>query len=160
MYKQFKTDTDLEKEGIDLNYGDFIVKVARAGGGNKKFARVLEAKMKPVRRAVQTESLDNKRAEALMREAYAEGVVLMWSVRVKADDKGKPVEPLQLMTEGDGNTVFVQGIEGPDGDVLPFNVENVVATFQALPELFADIREQSGKMGLFRQAGQEADAGN
>ena len=29
MYKQFSTDTNLEKAGIDLDYGDFKVKIAR-----------------------------------------------------------------------------------------------------------------------------------
>lgn len=167
MYKQFKTDTNLEKSGIDLDYGDFRVRIARAGGSNKRFSRILEAKMKPVRRALQTETLDNERAEILMRESYAEGVVLEWSVRVLADEAGSPVEPLQLAgayRESEGrdpeHSVFIKGIEGPDGDILPFTTDNVVATFKALPDLFSDVREQAGKIGLFREQGQEADAGN
>lgn len=167
MYKQFKTDTNLEKTGVDIDYGDFKVKIGRAGGGNKRFARIMEEKMKPVRRALQTETLENARAEALLRESYAEGVVLEWAVLVVADDKGKPLDPPQLASayrEEHGhdapNTVFIKGIEGPEGDILPFTVENVVATFKALPDLFADIREQAGKVGLFREQGQEADAGN
>lgn len=163
MYKQFQTDTSLEREGVDLNYGEFIVRVARAGGGNKRFAKVLEEKMKPVRRALQTETLDEQRSAALLHETFALGVVLNWSVRVVADSKGKPIEPLQLASAVEGepkHTVFIQGIEGPNGEILPYNTENVVATFKALPELFADIREQAGKMALFRTAAQEADAGN
>lgn len=163
MYRQFQTNTNLEREGVDLNYGEFIVRVARAGGGNKRFAKVLEEKMKPVRRALQTETLDEARSAALLHEAFAEGVVLGWSVRVVADGKGKPLDPPQLASmvpTEPKDTVFIQGIEGPNGEILPYNTENVVATFKALPELFADIREQAGKMALFRQAGQEADAGN
>lgn len=162
MYKQFQTDTNLEREGVDLNYGEFIVRVARAGGGNKRFARVLEDKMKPVRRALQTETLDDTRSAALLHEAFAEGVVLKWSVRVVADAKGKPVEPLKLAGADPEapNSVFIEGIEGPNGEILPYNTANVVSTFKALPELFADIREQASKITLFRQAAQEADAGN
>lgn len=160
MYKQFQTDTNLEKSGVDLDYGDFIVTIARAGGANKKFERVLEAKTKSVKRAIQTETLDNERGKAILRDVYAEAVVLKWSVRVKADDKGKPVEPLQLVSESDGPSVFVEGIEGPNGDVMEASAANIAATFKALPDLFADIQEQAQKVALFRQAVQEAEAKN
>lgn len=160
MYKQFQTDNNLEKTGVDLDYGDFIVTVARAGGANKRYEKTLEAKTKSVKRAIQTETLDPERGKAILREVYAEAVVLKWSVRVKADDKGKPIEPLQLATEADGDTVFVQGIEGSSGDVMPFTADNVAATFKALPDLFADIQEQAQKVALFRQAVAEAEAKN
>jgi len=161
MYKQFQTDTNLEKTGVDLDYGDFIVTIARAGGANKKFEKALEAKTKSVKRAIQTETLDNERGKAILREVYAEAVVLKWAVRVASDNKGKPLEPLKLVAEADGgDSVFVQGIEGPSGDVVPFTVENVAATFKALPDLFSDIQEQAQKVALFRQAVQEAEAKN
>lgn len=168
MFKQFRTDASLERDGIDLDYGDFKVRIARAGGSNQRFARLFEQKMKPVRRAVQTETLENNRAEALLYEVYAEGIVLEWAVLVVADDKRKPVEPVQLASvyrdEHNGqnapSTVFIKGIEAADGSILPFTVENVIATFRALPDLFQDIREQSGKVGLFRKEAQEEDAKN
>lgn len=160
MYKQFQTDTNLEKTGVDLDYGDFIVTIARAGGANKKFERTLEAKTKSVKRAIQTETLDNERGKAILREVYAEAVVIKWSVRVAADPKGKPIEPLKLTAEADGDTVFVEGIEGPNGDVMSATAENIAATFKALPDLFADIQEQAQKVALFRQAVQEAEAKN
>lgn len=167
MYKQFQTDGELEKAGIDLDYGDFKVRIGRAGGSNTRFASILENKMKPVRRALQTDTLENSRAEALLHEAYAEGVVLEWAVAVVANKDGKPKEPLQLASiyrdknnKDAERTVFIQGIESPEGDILPFNKENVIQTFKNLPDLFADIREQSGKIGLFRKEGQEKDAGN
>jgi hypothetical protein len=168
MYSQFQTDAALEKAGIDLDYGEFRVKIARAGGSNDRFAKIFEAKMKPVRRAVQTETLENSRAESLLREAYAEGVILEWAVRVATDKAGKPLDPPVLASgyakankgkEPEG-TAFIQGIEAADGSILPYTNENVVATLQALPDLFADIREQAGKVGLFRKAGQEEDAKN
>lgn len=160
MYTQFQTDTNLEKSGVDLDYGDFVVTVARAGGANKRFEKTLEAKTKSVKRAIQTETLDNERGKAILREVYAEAVVLKWSVRVAADKNGKPIEPLKLTAEADGPTVFVEGIEGPSGDVMEATVENIAATFKALPDLFMDIQEQSNKVALFRQAMAEAEAKN
>jgi hypothetical protein len=53
-----------------------------------------------------------------------------------------------------------QGIENPDGGVLPFSKENILLTFNNLPDLFADIMEQAGKAMLFRLALREEAAGN
>jgi hypothetical protein len=141
MYAQFKTDGDLEAAGIVLDYGLFRVTVGRAGGSNKRFERVLEAKTKPFRRAIQTDTMDNKRGAEILREVYAEAVVLNWEVK-----------------QEDGS--WAQGIEAEDGSLLPFSKDNVLATFNALPDLFADIQEQAGKVALFRAAVREAEGGN
>ena len=37
MFDQFETDPVLESEGIWIDYGAFRVKIARAGGANKKY---------------------------------------------------------------------------------------------------------------------------
>lgn len=168
MYKQFSTDAELEKSGVDLDYGDFKIKVARSGGKNTRFAKIFEEKMKPMRRAVQTDTLENARAEQLLREAFAEGVVLEWAVLVVANKdgtpKGNPPELAGHYRDKQGkepeHSVFIQGIESPDGKILPYTTENVIETFKALPDLFADIREQAGKVGLFRREDQETDAKN
>jgi hypothetical protein len=146
MYDQFKTDGNLETQGIVLDYGDFRVTVARAGGANKRFERTLEAKTKAYKRAIQTETLPNEKGKAILREVFAEAVVLNWEVR-------KPGKK-------EGEDTWEVGIEGPSGDVLPFSADNVAATFKALPDLFADIQEQAGKVSLFRAAVLEAEAGN
>lgn len=142
MYTQFKTDVQLEQKGIIIDYGDFRVTVARAGGGNKKFARALEAKTKPLRRAIQTETLSNERGDEVLQEVYAEAVVLLWETKV------------------DGK--WQKGIENPveGGKLLPFSAANVLATFKALPEIFADLREQAARMVLFRQDLMDNDQGN
>jgi hypothetical protein len=140
MYGQFQTDTSLESQGIVIDYGTFRITVARAGGANKRFAKTLEAKTKPFKRAIQTDTMDNERGLEILRETYAEAVVLNWE------------------TKKDG--VFVQGIESQDGGILPFNKENVVFTFQNLPDLFTDIQQQAEKSALFRKFLQEQDAKN
>ena len=141
MYSQFKTDESLEVKGIDLDYGDFRVTIARAGGANKKFARVLERVTKKYRRALDTETMDNDVAMGLLHKAYAETVILNWETKV--------------------NGKFAKGIENSDGGkVLPVTVDNILATFDALPDLFNDIKEQADKAALFRQDILEHDAGN
>ena len=140
MYGQFKTDSTLESKGIILDYGEFRITVARAGGANKKFAKLAEAKTKPFKRAIQTETMDNEKSMAIVREIYAEAVILNWETKV--EKKFKP------------------GIEGEDGKVLPFNKKNVILTLTNLPDLFADIQEQATKSALYRESIRETDAKN
>lgn len=139
IYKTFQTRPDLERDGIWLDYGflegdsekPIRIKVARAGGGNQRFAQVLEAKTKPHRRSIQTETIDRKLSEQIVLETYAEAVLLDW---MNVSDK--------------------------DGNPLPFNKENAVLILTDLPDLFADIREQTQKVALFRETILETDAGN
>lgn len=140
MYGQFKTDENLETKGVELDYGTFCVTIARAGGANKRYTRVLERLTKPHRRALATETMDPERAAEILREAYAEAIVLKWETKVDGALKA--------------------GIEAKDGKVLPFNVANVMETFVNLPDLFADIQEMAGKIALFREEILEDDAGN
>ena len=141
MYQQFKTDTQAERKGIVLDYGDFRVTIARAGGANKRFQKTLEARTRHLKRLIQTDSLDNEQAEPIVREVYAEAVVLDWELK-----------------QPDGS--WVQGIEGPGGEVLPVNKENILLTFNNLPDLFADVKEQALKASLFRSALKEEAAKN
>lgn len=141
MYEQFQTNKQREKEGVWLDYTSFMVRVARAGGSNKSFQKKMEQLTRPYRRAIATGTMEDEQAETLMRQAYAEDVILDWKVK-----------------QADGS--YLQGIEGPNKELLPFTPENVQATLQALPELFADIREQAGTMTLFREGLREEAAGN
>lgn len=140
MYDIFETDEDLETTGIWLDYGDFRLKVASAGQGNKKYVRYAEKALKPIRRAMQAGAVSNERSLAIMSDIFAKTIVLDW--QVKADDAWK------------------SGIEGRDGDILPFNYDNVIATFSALPNLFMDIQEQAQSIANFRKGELEDDSGN
>ena len=144
IYQQFGTDKNLEKSGIVIDYGDFRVTVARAGSANSKFVRTHEFLTKPVRRLIDQDLLPVDKQQEINRALYAKAVVLNWEVKE---------------TKGDKET-WKQGIEGPDGSILPFNEENLIATFAALPDLFLDIQVQSSKMKLFMAAEREADAKN
>lgn len=130
MYDKFKTDESREVNGIVLDYGDFRIRIARAGGQNKRYAKVLEAKSRPYQRAIQTETINFEIQMGILRQVYAEAVVLKWETLV-------------------GET-WKDGIEAEDGSLLPVNVDNIVKTFEALPDLFADIRAQADRVALFR----------
>lgn len=145
MFKQFRTDTNLEKQGIWLDYGDFRVRVARAGGANTMFNKSIEHKTKPYRRAIQAETFDRDRIQTLVREAFVDTIVLAWEVNKGTSDDPK----------------WEPGIEGEEeGTVLPYTKENVLNTFKALPDLFTDVQEQAAKSALFRQELREEDVKN
>lgn len=130
-YALFETDPKAETEGLTLDYGDFRIRIARAGGANRAFARALEARLKPYRRQLQTETLDEEVAERVLREVYADHVVLGWD-----------------------------GVTGPDGKAMAFSRLNILKLFGDLPELFRDIQDQAGRVALFRATELEDDKGN
>ena len=141
MYDVFETDEDLETSGIWLDYGDFRVKIASAGQGNKKYVKYAEKALKPVRKAMQAGALSNERSIAIMSDIYAKTIVLDWEV---ADEDKK----------------LKKGIESREGEILPVNYENVRDAFMALPNLFIDIQEQAASISNFRKAELEEDSGN
>lgn len=141
MYAKFQTDDRLETKGIVIDYGDFRVTVARAGGANKKYTRVLSAKTKPYDRAIANETMDDDVSKQILAEALAESVILLWEVKTGPDQ-------------------WTKGIEAEDGSVLPFTTANVAATLNKLPDLLGDLMQQSSKMALFRKDVLEAQAGN
>lgn len=137
LYKLFKTNENLETDGIWLEYGQtekgepVRIKIARAGGHNVAFSKALEKATRPYKKAIQTGMLDNKTADKLYKEVFADTVVLDWI-----------------------------NVEGPDGQPMEFKRENVLKLFEDLPDLFADLREQANNVALFREEVREVDLGN
>jgi hypothetical protein len=140
LYDQFSTDKDIEINGVKVDFGDFRVRIARAGGHNQKWAKIVEAKSRPFKTAIQANALSNEKATQLMAEIYAEAVVKGWETLV-----------------GDE---WQDGIEGPDGDLLPCTQENVKVTLTALPDLFALIQQHAQDLAVFRDASLAEDAKN
>lgn len=127
LYSTYKTDESLETEGVVLTFGKndsgktIGFKVARAGGANKAFTRVLTAKTRPYRRQIEQGTLPNETMEALLAEVYADTVLLAW-----------------------------ENVEGPDGKEMEFNRGNIIKLFTDLPDLFADIRAGATEISSFR----------
>lgn len=137
LYKSFGTDTSLEKTGILLEYGNnskgkpIAIRIARAGGANKRYENVLDVRLKPYRRQLQTETMPKDLQEKLLMEVYAETVVLGW-----------------------------ENVEDESGNELEFTKENVIKVFTDLPDLYEDIKTQSIRAALFRQGVLEEDSKN
>jgi hypothetical protein len=150
LYAQFKTDPELERTGIELEYfidsnKSVIIKIARAGGGNSKYQRVLDVRTKPYRRQIQTDTIQPETLESVMREVYADSVVLGWFTATK-DEKG--------------NETRVATVDDSNGNPMEFSRDNVVKLFRELPDLFADVQTSANKVSLFRMDELEAAAKN
>lgn len=127
----YRTSPELEKNGIWLDFGNGLrIKIRRAGGRNLFFEQVLQAKMKPYRFQIEHGRLDPETDQKLLREAYAEAVIIDW----------------QWMDQ--------------DGNPLPFTTENVLALLEADPDLFGEIRQQAQKLANFAAEQLEQDAKN
>ena len=130
-YAHFATNEDLEREGINLDFGDFAIRVARAGGSNKKYAKALHTKMKPHRKAFQSGTLDAKIGNRIMAEVYAETIILGWA-----------------------------GVVDADGNEMVFNKENCIKLFTDLPELFNQVIADAENFRLFKEEEEEDIAKN
>lgn len=145
MYSLFKTDQELEKEGIWQEYFSdgkpvFRVKVARSGENNTALVSRIEALFKPHRRAIEIGTFPLERKKDLSRIAFAEVIIRDWQVY--------------------RNDEWVTGIESETGEILPFNAHNVVEVFKKLPDLQVELQSFSFDMSAFMSANRESDAKN
>jgi len=130
-YQMFETDENLETSGIWIDYGSFKFKIARAGGSNEKYRRLLQNRMKPYRRQVQTETMSEEKASEILLGTFVDSVLLGW-----------------------------EGVTDREGNPLEYNRENALKLFTDLRELFLDLQTQSQKVSLFRKMEVETDLGN
>ena len=146
-YNLFKTDSELETKGVILDYGEFRIKIARAGGANKTFSTVFNERTKAYKHQQQLGVLSDEVAEEILIGVYADSVILNMEVLDHDNSNGE-------------DKVYIQGILDPEGDILPYNRKNVMAFFHNLPELFKDVQTQSMEMALFRAAQLENEIKN
>lgn len=123
-YEMFKTNKTLETEGVILDYGAFQITVARAGGSNKKFQKVLSDLAKPHMLSMKNQTMDQDLQDRLMVEAYAEAIILNW-----------------------------KGVCDESGKKIPFTKANTIKLFTDLPDLFQNVVEQASKFSMFHDEG-------
>jgi hypothetical protein len=146
LYDQYEANPDLEANGIWLDYGTFRVRTRFTGGANKAYTKVLEATMKPFRRVIDQGALPEERSKSLLMGVYAKTIVADWETAEE--------------TMEDGTIKWKKGIETKDGTLIPVNPQNVLMTFQNLPNLFLDIVNAATSATNFRLANLEEDGKN
>lgn len=132
LYTIFETNENAEVDGVWLEYSATTrVKIARAGGANKRFLKAADAFRRKFKRQLDLEILDDDVARKEGIQIYADSVVLDW-----------------------------EGVTDKEGNELAFSRENVVKVLTDLPDLFADIQAMAMKHAIFKAAEDEDDAGN
>ena len=153
----FETDPDLEKEGRELLYCNSIrLTLARAGGHNAEYQRVLNAAVKPIQRLLDLDKISERTERRVMQEVYAKAVSRKWEYLVGV---GEP--------DADGNFEKVEwrvGIDGrgwTDQDTLDPNViAHVHAVFEQFPDLWSETVAFANKMANYRRKQLESEAKN
>lgn len=124
--KTFRREDRLEAEGVWFDFGDIQLKMARAGGSNKKYAASLAKRMKPYQGALQFDALPQETREHVIQEVYAESVLLDW-----------------------------KGVIDEEGNAIPFTYENVIDLLQSYPEIFNMVLTEATRFSNFKFAEDE-----
>lgn len=154
LFKTFKTDNSLEKKGIVYTPdSSTAITLARAGGANVRFAKIIEKATKPYRRQIEAGTMDPKLDKEIMARAFAQAVVLSWETLVD----GELVPGIEADPEAKPGTYDSE----PDANgLVPFTEHNVVATLLALPDLFQDVIGEANRASNFLAKAREDDAKN
>lgn len=126
----FATSEALERDGIWIDYGTFKVKVAYAGGANRRYNKRMEELTRPHRRAILNDAFPKESQVDLLKQAVAETVILGWE---GVEDNGVPV---------------------------PFSPAAALDLFRKYEKFFEDILQQAQSFANFREEDRAAASGN
>ncbi len=115
-------DEDAENDGIELSFGNGrFITVTRAGPSNRKYKTTMARVFKPHQKVVGGAlALGDDAAEDLMKEVYAESIVVGW-----------------------------KGFIGNDDKEIVFSKEACIELFTEAPEIFDAVRSESSKFANF-----------
>jgi hypothetical protein len=153
LYQLFEMDSDLEREGITVNYGSVKFQIARAGGRNKAFKDIFTAKAKKHRTQIDNEMMSDEMADRIMAESYAEAVILGWWTR-KEDENGDPI------LDKKGQEQWDDVIENKEGKLVKYSIDECVKLLLDLPDLFTNLQSYAQKAGNYRKELEAEDEGN
>jgi hypothetical protein len=148
LYDKMKTSPKLESEGIWLQIDDTRIRLARAGGKNTKFITAAEKIAREHKRSL--DLMGEEQGRKLFSKLYAEIIVLDWLTKAKDGDLDEDAD--QAAEDLAEDKRWKRGIPGPDGEVREFNVENILKTFDDLPDLLKIVKETAEDAALFRQS--------
>lgn len=130
-FEEYRTDPDYEAgQGIDLKFpGGVIITIHRAGGANKKYNRTRDRVFKPYRRKLQNGTMGLDEMDDLMKDIYAESVIIGW-----------------------------EGVKGEDGAIVPFSKQSARDLLDELPAVWEEIQEAADRLGNFQAVRRAEDA--
>lgn len=142
IYTMFDVDESMEKDGIEVDYGDVRFRIARAGGSNKQFRKLFQDLTKPYKHQLQNDQMSEETSNQIMAKVYAKAVIQR--VDAKEEDGKWAIGFLPLR----------------DGELVPDSVEARETLLLDLKELFADLQTMAGTAANYRKFEDEEDEGN
>lgn len=130
VYETFGSSEDLEKDGVWVDIEGMKFKIARAGGGNTEFAKILRKKVSPFKRAIESDKLPEVQAKKLMREVFVDTVLKGW-----------------------------ENVNGPDGPIV-YSRENALKLMEDLPNLQMEIQRKADMFETFQKEVTESEEKN
>ena len=135
IWDLYETDMDKEIEGFWHEVNKKIkVKLARAGGANLSFTKAMEEKTRDHRKrggAFEGQKVDVELATDLMKQAFAETIILDW-----------------------------KGFTKKDGKPLAYSAKVAYDLMVSLPDLFNELRDAAGEAANYRSEDMQDDVGN
>lgn len=128
LYSVFKTDQELEKKGVVINYGIAKFTVKRAGGANREFNNRLSEKSRAREKEIRTRTIDEDESRRILIEVYAESVVLGW-----------------------------EGVTDENGNLMEFNKKNFMKLMNDLPDFWDKFRDDCAALSTFQRESNEED---
>lgn len=133
----FKTDENLEKNGVLFDYGDFRLKMIHVGAKNQKVSKLFKDLMKPYRHV--PEELREGIYEKVQLQVMAKAIIVLNSWESKVDGEWK----LGINVDG-------------SGDLLPPTVDNIVSVLTALPQLYKGLFSAAADVDNFKEVKETA----
>ena len=135
IWDLYETDAAMETEGFWHKVNKKIkVKLARAGGANLSFTKAMEEKTREHRTrggAFEGNRVDVELATDLMKQAFAETIILDW-----------------------------KGFTKKDGKPLAYSAKTAYDLMVSLPDLFNELRDAAGEAANYRIEDIQDDVGN
>ena len=145
LRKTFKTNREAELNGVwvavaenEHNKKPIEICISRMSRVNTRYSKALEEKTRVHQSAISNDSLDEAIGGKLLRETFAESVLLNWRNLPKSE---------------------LTGVE-TDTEELAFSPESALALFEEMPDLYEDWSERARKASAFREKEKESNAKN
>lgn len=145
LRNNYGTDRALETDGVkipvdtnDHNGEPILIVVSRMGRTNKRYSKALEEATRPHAASIANETLDNELGAKILREVFVDTVLLGWSNLPKSELTG----------------------DNKDTAELPYNRENALLLFDALPDFYDVCEAHAKKASNFRAEQKKVAAKN
>lgn len=159
MYEHHKTDAELERKGVWVDYGGFRVRIAKAGGANRAYLQKVELETKPIRRSMAAGTLSEDRARPIMINVFVDTIIMGWQVFESFNDNPDAEKKATKAQIAEGG-IWKDGIEQPDGSLGEFTNANVTAALNALPAVFNLIKQDAMADDIYLESVREDEAKN